>query len=215
MQSTVARDWIHCSLRLVHHLSTGCIVACDLVHQLVMITVASCWFLLEEVPAGFIITNHRLNLSAKAKRCRIHLSTRHRFAIEMAPSVHHTRAAAAALRMKQIALDNQSRMIRCLRAKREIERRESAATKEGLETKLVEANKECKTNQVVLEVSHKAIAGLTEIGLCMSKNIERMKAKKQQARESHMECHHKLQACIQEAEDTIQEQHLIIEALLE
>ncbi|KZV46047.1 hypothetical protein F511_30801 [Dorcoceras hygrometricum] len=30
MQSTVARDWIHCSLRLVHYLSTGCTVACDL-----------------------------------------------------------------------------------------------------------------------------------------------------------------------------------------
>ncbi|KZV17901.1 nonribosomal peptide synthetase 3-like [Dorcoceras hygrometricum] len=40
-----------------------------------------------------------------------------------------------------------------------------------------------------------------------------MKAKKQQARESHMECHHKMQARIQEAEDTIQEQHLVIEAL--
>ncbi|KZV36743.1 hypothetical protein F511_39280 [Dorcoceras hygrometricum] len=42
-----------------------------------------------------------------------------------------------------------------------------------------------------------------------------MKAKKQQARESHLECHHKLQARIQEAEDTFQEQHLIIEALVE
>ncbi|KZV31044.1 hypothetical protein F511_14984 [Dorcoceras hygrometricum] len=40
-----------------------------------------CWFLLEEVPAGFVIANHRLNLSAKPKRCRIHLSKRHRFAI--------------------------------------------------------------------------------------------------------------------------------------
>ncbi|KZV22461.1 hypothetical protein F511_17915 [Dorcoceras hygrometricum] len=42
-----------------------------------------------------------------------------------------------------------------------------------------------------------------------------MKAKKQQARERHMECHHKLQARIQEAEYTIQEQHLSIEALVE
>ncbi|KZV48444.1 hypothetical protein F511_30155 [Dorcoceras hygrometricum] len=42
-----------------------------------------------------------------------------------------------------------------------------------------------------------------------------MKAKKPQARESHMECHHKMQAHIQEAEDTIQEQHLVIEALVE
>ncbi|KZV30692.1 hypothetical protein F511_19485 [Dorcoceras hygrometricum] len=53
----------------------------------------------------------------------------------MAPSVPCTRAAAA-LRMKQIALDNQSRTIRCLRAKLEIKRRESAATNEGLETKV-------------------------------------------------------------------------------
>ncbi|KZV30927.1 galactose oxidase-like [Dorcoceras hygrometricum] len=70
-------DWFAklCSLRL------GALLVCDLVHQLVMITVASCWFLLEELPAGFIIANHRLNLSAKAKRCRIHLSKRHRFAI--------------------------------------------------------------------------------------------------------------------------------------
>ncbi|KZV55399.1 hypothetical protein F511_42753 [Dorcoceras hygrometricum] len=49
----------------------------------------------------------------------------------------------------------------------------------------------------------------------MSKKIEMMKAKKHQARESHLECHHKLQAHIQEAEDMIQEQHLIIEALVE
>ncbi|KZV53088.1 hypothetical protein F511_19759 [Dorcoceras hygrometricum] len=41
-----------------------------------------------------------------------------------------------------------------------------------------------------------------------------MKKKKQHAREIHMECHHKLQARIQEVEDTIQEQHLIIEALV-
>ncbi|KZV43932.1 putative disease resistance protein [Dorcoceras hygrometricum] len=95
----------------------------------------------------------------------------------MAPSVPRTRAAAA-LRMKQIALDNQSRMIRRLRAKLATDRRESAAIK-----------KEHESTQ--------------------------MKAKKQHARESHMECHHKMQARIQEAEDTIQEQHLVIEALVE
>ncbi|KZV39652.1 hypothetical protein F511_30458 [Dorcoceras hygrometricum] len=167
----------------------------------------------------------------------------------MAPSVPRTRAAAT-LRMKQIALDNQSRMIRRLGAKLAIERRESAAIKEGLETKIstlerdlhihrcdnhslrntmnlchndidrrmsqhVEAKKEHKSTQVALEASHLTIAGLTEIGLYMSKKIERMKAKKKQAIESHMECHHNLQARIQEAEDTIQEQYLIIEALVE
>ncbi|KZV42433.1 LRR receptor-like serine/threonine-protein kinase FEI 1 [Dorcoceras hygrometricum] len=75
----------------------------------------------------------------------------------MAPSVPCTRAAAA-LRMKQIALDNQSRMIRCLRAKLATERRESAAIKKEHEGK---------------------------------------------------------QARIQEAEDTIQEKHLVIDALVE
>ncbi|KZV20396.1 hypothetical protein F511_41486 [Dorcoceras hygrometricum] len=53
----------------------------------------------------------------------------------------------------------------------------------------------------------------------MSKKIERTKVKKQQTRESHQEshqeCHHKWQARIKEAEDTIQEQTLIIEALVE
>ncbi|KZV18586.1 acyl-CoA dehydrogenase-related protein [Dorcoceras hygrometricum] len=120
-----------------------------------------------------------------------------------APSVPRTRAAAA-LRMKQIVLDNQSNLIRRLRAKLATERRETTAI-----------NKEHEGNQVVLEASHKTIAGLTEIGLSISKKIERMKAKKQQARESHMECHHKMQARIQEAEDTIQEQHLVIKALVE
>ncbi|KZV55552.1 hypothetical protein F511_23511 [Dorcoceras hygrometricum] len=42
-----------------------------------------------------------------------------------------------------------------------------------------------------------------------------MKAKKQQTRASHQECHHKWQARIQAVEDTIQEHHLIIEALVE
>ncbi|KZV45775.1 hypothetical protein F511_34012 [Dorcoceras hygrometricum] len=42
-----------------------------------------------------------------------------------------------------------------------------------------------------------------------------MRAKKQQTRESHLECHQKLQDRIQEAEDMIQEQHLVIEALVE
>ncbi|KZV34280.1 anaphase-promoting complex subunit 6 [Dorcoceras hygrometricum] len=80
---------------------------------------------------------------------------------------------------------------------------------------LVEAKKEHKSTQVALEASHLTITGLTEIGLSKSNKIERMKAKKQQARENHTECHHKVKARIQEAEDAIQEQHLIIEALVE
>ncbi|KZV47490.1 hypothetical protein F511_33281 [Dorcoceras hygrometricum] len=115
----------------------------------------------------------------------------------MAPFSPHTRAAAS-LRMKQIALDNQCHTFRHLRAKLVIERQESATINKGLEDKLVEAKKEHKTNQVALEASHNTIVGLTEIGLCMSKKIERMKAKKQQARVSHLECHHKLQARLQE-----------------
>ncbi|KZV20365.1 vacuolar protein sorting-associated protein 9A-like [Dorcoceras hygrometricum] len=127
----------------------------------------------------------------------------------MARSVPRTRADVV-IRMKQIALDNQSRTIRRLTANwqprdENIDRRIS---------QLVEAKKEHKTDQVALAASHKTIVGLTVIGLCMTKKIERMKEKRQQARESHLKCHHKMQARIQEAEDTIQEQHLIIEALV-
>ncbi|KZV57384.1 hypothetical protein F511_32353 [Dorcoceras hygrometricum] len=132
----------------------------------------------------------------------------------MATSVPRTRAAAA-LRMKQIALDNQSCMIRHTRAKLETERRESTAIKEGLEKKVSSLEKEHESTRVSLEVSHTTIAGITEIGLFMLKKIERMKEKKQQTRESHLECHHKWQARIQEAEGTLQEKHLVIEALVE
>ncbi|KZV16287.1 hypothetical protein F511_35792 [Dorcoceras hygrometricum] len=59
------------------------------------------------------------------------------------------------------------------------------------------------------------IAGLTEIGLSRSKKIEKMKAKKQKTKENHVMCHQKFQARIQEAEDSMQAQHLIIEALVE
>ncbi|KZV52448.1 hypothetical protein F511_32212 [Dorcoceras hygrometricum] len=49
----------------------------------------------------------------------------------------------------------------------------------------------------------------------MSKKIEKMKVKKQQVRANHVECHQKFQAHIHEAEDSMQAQHLIIEALVE
>ncbi|KZV35782.1 hypothetical protein F511_41104 [Dorcoceras hygrometricum] len=105
----------------------------------------------------------------------------------MAPSVPRTHAAAA-LRMKQIALDNQDRTIRRLRAQLSTKRRGLAATK-----------KELEDTQVALEASHKVIVGLTEIGLSMSKNIEKMKVKKQLVRENHVECHQKFQAHIHKA----------------
>ncbi|KZV44047.1 brefeldin A-inhibited guanine nucleotide-exchange protein 5 [Dorcoceras hygrometricum] len=89
----------------------------------------------------------------------------------MAPSAPRTRAAVA-LRMKQIALDNQSRTIRRLRVQLATERRGLATIK-----------KEHESTQVALEASHKTIAGLTEIGLT--------------------------------AEDSLQAQHRIIEALVE
>ncbi|KZV22134.1 plastoglobulin-1, chloroplastic [Dorcoceras hygrometricum] len=63
----------------------------------------------------------------------------------MAPSAPRTRAAAA-LRMKQIALDNQSRTIRRLRAQLATERRGLATMK-----------KELEDTQVALEASHKAL----------------------------------------------------------
>ncbi|KZV37574.1 nuclear matrix constituent protein 1-like protein [Dorcoceras hygrometricum] len=122
---------------------------------------------------------------------------------EMAPSVPRTRAAAA-LRMKPIALDNQDRTIRRLRAQLATERRGLAATK-----------KELEETRVALEASHKVIAGLTEIGLSMSKKIERMKVKKKQVRANHVECHQEFQDRIHEAEGSMQAQHLIIEALVD
>ncbi|KZV40716.1 hypothetical protein F511_22917 [Dorcoceras hygrometricum] len=121
----------------------------------------------------------------------------------MAPSAPRTRTAAV-LRMKQVALDNQSRTITRLRAQLATAKRESDTIKE-----------EHKANQIALEASHMTITGLTEIGLSMSKKIKKMKAKKQQARESHVVCHQKFQARIQEAEDSMQAQHIIIEALVE
>ncbi|KZV35261.1 hypothetical protein F511_42375 [Dorcoceras hygrometricum] len=122
----------------------------------------------------------------------------------MALSAPCTRAAAAAIRMKKISLDNQSRTIRHLRAPLAIVRRETDAIKE-----------EHKSNLIALEASHKVIAGLTEIGLSMSKKIEKMKAKKQMVKENHVLCHQKFQARIQESEDSMQEQHLIIKTLVE
>ncbi|KZV40085.1 hypothetical protein F511_43276 [Dorcoceras hygrometricum] len=77
--------------------------------------------------------------------------------LEMAPSAPRTHATAT-LRMKQIALDNQDRTFRRLRAQLATQRRGLAATK-----------KELEDTQVALEASHKVIAGLTEIGLSMSK----------------------------------------------
>ncbi|KZV42568.1 hypothetical protein F511_11869 [Dorcoceras hygrometricum] len=121
----------------------------------------------------------------------------------MPPSAPRTRAAAA-LRMKQIALDNQDHTIRRLRAQLAIERRGLAATK-----------KELEEMQVALEASHKVIAGLTEIGLSMSKKIENMKVKKHLVRANHVECHQKFQARIHETEDSMQAQHLLIEALVD
>ncbi|KZV46860.1 early endosome antigen 1-like [Dorcoceras hygrometricum] len=121
----------------------------------------------------------------------------------MAPSASRTRATAA-LRMKQLALDNQDRTIRRLRAQLATERRGLTATK-----------KELKETQVALEASHKVIAGLTEMGLGMSKKIEKMKVKKHLVRANHVECHQKFQARIHEAEDSMQAQHLLIEALVD
>ncbi|KZV29451.1 hypothetical protein F511_29295 [Dorcoceras hygrometricum] len=83
----------------------------------------------------------------------------------MALSAPRTRDAAA-LRMKQIALDNKGRTIRRLRAQLSTERRGFATTK-----------KELEDTQVALEASHKSR--------------------------------------IHEAEDSMQAQHLIIEALVE
>ncbi|KZV49532.1 pleiotropic drug resistance protein 3-like [Dorcoceras hygrometricum] len=139
-----------------------------------------------------------------------------KFCKEIAPSVPRTRAAAA-LRMKKMALDNTSRTIRRLRAKLATESRESAATKEGLETKESSLERDlqiqrCDNHSLrnMVTLYHK------DIDCRISQLIEAKKEhKSNQARESHLECPHKLQARIQEAEDTIQEQCLIIEDLVE
>ncbi|KZV41496.1 hypothetical protein F511_35717 [Dorcoceras hygrometricum] len=68
----------------------------------------------------------------------------------MAPSAPRTRATAA-LRIKQISLDNQDRTIRLLRAQLATERRGLAATK-----------KELEDTQVALEASHKFQARIHE-----------------------------------------------------
>ncbi|KZV41960.1 hypothetical protein F511_29759 [Dorcoceras hygrometricum] len=158
------------------------------------------------------------NQSRMIRRLRVQLATERQLLVHdsdfssincsvipmgMAPSAPRTRAVAA-IRMKQIALDNQSRMIRRLRVQLATERRGLATMK-----------KELEDTQIALEASHKVIAGFTEIGLSMSKKIERIKTKKQKAKESHVVCHQKFQARIQEAEDSMQAQHLIIEALVE
>ncbi|KZV39700.1 cytokinin dehydrogenase 5 [Dorcoceras hygrometricum] len=144
--------------------------------------------------------------------------------LEMAPFVPRTRATAA-IRMKQIILDNQSRTIRCFRAKLATKRRESAAMKEGLENKLSSLERELQLqrcdnhslrNMVTMyhkDIDHR-ISQLVEAKK-EHKKIERMKAKKQQAREGHLECHQKLQAHIQQTESTIQEKQLTIETLME
>ncbi|KZV56179.1 subunit of the ESCRT-I complex [Dorcoceras hygrometricum] len=49
----------------------------------------------------------------------------------------------------------------------------------------------------------------------MSKKIEKMKVKKQLVKANHVECHQKFQARIHEAEDSMQAQHLLIEALVD
>ncbi|KZV29949.1 hypothetical protein F511_17553 [Dorcoceras hygrometricum] len=121
----------------------------------------------------------------------------------MAPSAPRTHAAAA-LRMKQISLDNQSRIIRRLRAQLATERRGLATMK-----------KELEDTQVALEASHKVIELPDDIGLSMSKKIEKMKVKKQQVRANHVEWSEKFQARIHEAEDLMQAQHLIIKALVD
>ncbi|KZV49454.1 hypothetical protein F511_30521 [Dorcoceras hygrometricum] len=49
----------------------------------------------------------------------------------------------------------------------------------------------------------------------MSKKIEKMKVKKKLVKANHVECHQKFQARIHEAEDSMQAQHLLIEALVD
>ncbi|KZV41232.1 hypothetical protein F511_42162 [Dorcoceras hygrometricum] len=134
--------------------------------------------------------------------------------VEMAPSVPRTRAAAA-LRMKQIALDNQIRTIRRLRAQLATERRGLATRKKELEDTQEMAPSVPRT-RAAAALRMKQIALDNQIRtISMSKKIEKMKVKKQLAKANHVECHQKFQARIHEAEDSMQAQHLIIEALVD
>ncbi|KZV40344.1 chloride channel/carrier, CIC family [Dorcoceras hygrometricum] len=66
---------LHAFCHLVSATAEPCLPAAGLVIP----AAATCWFPLRDVPAGYYHCKiHRLNLSAKAKRCRIHLSKRQR-----------------------------------------------------------------------------------------------------------------------------------------
>ncbi|KZV20471.1 hypothetical protein F511_34606 [Dorcoceras hygrometricum] len=76
------------SLRLVHQLATGFIATAGSLKLSSGCTVACVWMYcsyllvsLESCTCWFLAQNYLLNLSAKAKRCRINLFKRHRFAI--------------------------------------------------------------------------------------------------------------------------------------
>ncbi|KZV46097.1 hypothetical protein F511_29785 [Dorcoceras hygrometricum] len=220
---TVARDWVYCSLLLVEQVK----ICLQLVVQSLVVkclrldfpTTASAPFLDTQTVDSFYNSSNSfcnryddVTVAATSFFNRYDdvmvaesrfLSISNADTLGVAPSAPRTRATAA-LRMKQIALDNQDRTIRRLRAQLATERRGLAATK-----------KELKEMQVALEASHKVITGLTEIGLSMSKKIEKMKVKKQLVKANHVECHQKFQARIHEAEDSMQAQHLLIEALVD
>ncbi|KZV44733.1 hypothetical protein F511_37949 [Dorcoceras hygrometricum] len=121
----------------------------------------------------------------------------------MAPFVPRTRAAAA-IRLKQIALENQSHTIKRLRAKLATERRESAAIKEELENKVSSLERDLQLQRCD---NHSLRNTLT----LYHKDIDRRISQLVEAKKEHKSN----QAHIQEDEDTIQEQHLIIEALVE
>ncbi|KZV18052.1 hypothetical protein F511_35959 [Dorcoceras hygrometricum] len=126
------------------------------------------------------------NSVGRSQRAKEFISQGIQAQYEMAPFVPRTRAAAA-IHMKQIALDNHSRTIRRLRAKLATERRFSTIIREELDKKI--------------------------ISLRMSQKIARLKAKKQYMRESHSSCHQQKHIRIQEIEGTVQEQALTIDAL--
>ncbi|KZV24412.1 hypothetical protein F511_23732 [Dorcoceras hygrometricum] len=121
----------------------------------------------------------------------------------MAPSALRTRAADA-LHMNQIALNNQSRMIRRLRAKLATERRESTTIKKVLEKKVSSMERE-------LQIQRCDNHSLRNTMNLYHEDVDRRISQLVEAKKEHRTN----QARIQESEDMMQEQHLVIEALVE
>ncbi|KZV57801.1 hypothetical protein F511_22288 [Dorcoceras hygrometricum] len=123
----------------------------------------------------------------------------------MAPLVPRTRAAAA-IRMKQIALDNHSRMIQRLRAKLETERRFGTIIREELEKKIVSMDRELELMMKDNCGLHDSLRIYQDREKTLHEDFGRRITQLEELRRNH-------HARIQEIKGTVQEQALTIDAL--